>query len=148
MNFNPQVIDDLARAATGARLTGEAIRRLLALSDALTGSPLLFQCKTPGRFIVGDPDEPQTLDCDILAATGAHLAIANPGRADLVRVADFAAPGVEYPANSVRAGIKRFADVLEVNGQRALASEVRRVKVGERFISAPGRRRFNLITDE
>ncbi|NVO06347.1 MAG: hypothetical protein HXX19_10655 [Rhodoferax sp.] len=147
MNFDPLVIDDLARAATGARLTDEAARRLLALREALAGPALLFQCPAPGRFLVGDPDAPAVLDCSILAAAGAQLALANPGRADLVRVADFAAPGVEYPANSVRAGIKRFADFLELNGQRALASEVRRVTVGEKFISAPGRRRFNLITD-
>lgn len=147
MNFDPMVIDDLARAASGARPTDEAARRLLALRDALASPPLMFRCVTPGRFAVGDPDAPAILDCGILAAAGAHLALANPGRADLIRVADFAAPGGEYPANSVRAGIKRFVDFLELNGQRALASEVRRVTVGEKFISAPGRRRFDLITE-
>ena len=146
-DIDPNLFDDLARAASGARLTDEAARRLLAHREALMCQPLLFQCPIPGRFIVGDPDIPAILDCGVLAAAGVHLAMVNAGRCDLVRAADFAAPGAEYPANSVRTGIKRFADVLELNGQRAIASEVRRVFVADGFIVAPGRRRFNLITE-
>lgn len=146
-NIDPQVLDDLSRAVAGGKLSDEAVERLLALRKALSTRPLLFKCPTPGLFLLGDPDNPVALDCDIQAAAGIQLALANPGRTDLVRVADFAKPGAAYPGNSVGNGRNTFAELLEAKGQRAVASEVRRVTVKGAYLVAPSHRRFHLVTE-
>lgn len=146
-NINPDVLDDLLLAAGGRTLTEDSRTRLKALHWALISRPLVFRCPTPGKFILGHPDDLLTLDCDILAAAGVHLALSNPGRADLVRAADFAAPGVKYASNTVRNGITDFADFLEANNQRALAGVVGTVGVHAGFLVAPINRHFDLITE-
>jgi hypothetical protein len=146
-NISPAVLDDLLLAAGGRTLTDEARARLKALHWELIRRPLMLRCPIPGRFIVGDPDAPTTLDCGILAAGGAQLALANPGRSDLVRAADFADPGAAYADNSVRNGLSGFADFLEANGQRLIASAVRSIKVKGGYLVAPRNRHVDLITE-
>lgn len=144
MDFDPQVIDDLLLAADGRTLDEDRRARLAALHRALVRRPLLFRCRTPGVFEVGDNGDPTILRCDILAAAGAQLALVNPGRVDLVRASDFAEPGIANPDISVRSGLKRFAHFLEVNGQRPLARAVLQIQVIEGYLVAPRRRQFEI----
>lgn len=151
-NFDPAVIDDLMLVAAGRSVTELARERIRTHAIALSRAPVLFRCRIVGTFELGDPGAPQRLDCDLTAAAGAQLALANPGRSDLVRAADFAEPGVKHPENSVRSGIVRFADLLERNGHRAIAGAVRTVKVvrgadGNHYLVAPLRRTVDLITE-
>lgn len=144
-DFDPEVVDDLALVLAGRPLSGKARQRLKALHWALIRRPLLLRYNAPGVFEVGDQNAPTLLRCDILAATGAQLALVNPGRADLIRASDFAEPGVEHPGISVRAGLKRFAGYLETQGHRQLASAVLRVQVINGYLVAPVRRPFDIV---
>lgn len=144
MDFDPKVLDDLLLAAGGRTLDEDRRARLAALHRALVRRPVLFRSHTPGVFEMGDHSAPTILRCGILAAAGAQLALVNPGRADLVRAADFAGPDAANPDISVRSGLKRFAHFLEVNGQRPLASAVLQIQVIEGYLVAPRRRQFDI----
>ena len=144
MDFDPKVLDDLLLAAGGRTLDEDRRARLAALHRTLVRRPVLFRTHTPGVFEVGDHSAPTILRCDILAAAGAHLALANPRRVDLVRAADFAKPGIANPEISVRGGIKRFAQFLESRGQRTLASAVLGIQVINGYLVAPLRREFDI----
>lgn len=146
-NMTPEVLESIRAAAEGRILSEEKREVLSCWVRDTTRRPILFKSLLPGVYAVGDPRDPATLRCNITAARAVQIALANPGRCDMVRAADFAAPGSKKPDDCVRNGIKRFADFLEANGQIALGAMTRGIRVMDGYLVAPRRGSFSVITE-
>lgn len=143
-NIDPNALKAVRSVLDGRKLNDCEMGYLSDFYKSATGGRFVFMRSSPGRFWVGDVDNPVVLKTKLKAIDAVWEALKTPGCASRVRAADHVAPGAQHVARTMRAGIKRVARYLETEGHRLLASEVRNIKVEDGWVIAPSRRFVDL----